>query len=40
VLSATGGDLRDDAAAVCIDWHGPGAARNAVAGASRRRATT
>jgi serine phosphatase RsbU (regulator of sigma subunit) len=40
VLSATGGDLRDDAAAVCIDWHGPGAARNAVAGASRRRATS
>lgn len=40
VLSATRGNLRDDATTVCIDWHGPGAPRDAIAGASRRRATT
>ncbi|HVE93835.1 MAG TPA: PP2C family protein-serine/threonine phosphatase, partial [Acidimicrobiales bacterium] len=32
VLSATGGNLRDDAAVVCIDWHGPGASRDATGG--------
>ena len=40
VLSATGGKLRDDATVLCIDWHGPGGARDAVAGASRSRTTT
>ncbi|HVE93832.1 MAG TPA: PP2C family protein-serine/threonine phosphatase [Acidimicrobiales bacterium] len=39
VLSATEGNLRDDAAVLCIDWHGPGVTRNAVGGASRSRAT-
>lgn len=39
VLSATGGDLRDDATALCIDWHGPGVTRDASTGASRSRAT-
>lgn len=39
VLSATGGNLRDDATVLCIDWHGPRAARDAIAGASRGRAT-
>lgn len=40
VLVATGGNLRDDATVLCIDWHGPGAERDAVAGADRTRATT
>lgn len=40
VLSATAGNLRDDATVLCIDWHGPGATRDTVAGASRSRATT
>lgn len=39
VLQATGGNLRDDAAVLCIDWYGPDVDRNADAGASRRRAT-
>ena len=30
VLRATGGDLRDDATIVCIDWHG-GPVRDRVA---------
>jgi hypothetical protein len=30
VLRATGGDLRDDATIVCIDWHG-GPVRGRVA---------
>lgn len=40
VLSATAGNLRDDATVLCIDWHGPHARRDATAGASRNRATT
>lgn len=40
VLSVTGGDLRDDATVLCIDWYGTGGHRSAVGGASRARATT
>ena len=39
VLVATGGNLRDDATVMCIDWHGADATRDATAGASRSRAT-
>ena len=39
VLRATGGKLRDDATAVCIDWYGPSGERHATGGASRTRAT-
>lgn len=39
VLRATGGKLRDDATALCIDWYGPSDARHATGGASRARAT-
>lgn len=39
VLTATGGRLQDDATAVCIDWYGPDAVRDAFGGASRTRAT-
>src|SRR5579871_3442654 len=39
VLRVTGGKLRDDATAVCIDWFGPRGSRDATAGASRARAT-
>ena len=39
VLDATGGKLRDDATAVCIDWYGPAGIRHATGGASRARAT-
>ena len=40
VLAATGGQLRDDATVLCIDWYGPGAVRQAAGGASRDRATS
>jgi serine phosphatase RsbU (regulator of sigma subunit) len=39
VLKATGGKLRDDATALCIDWYGPTGVRHATGGASRARAT-
>jgi serine phosphatase RsbU (regulator of sigma subunit) len=39
LLAATGGNLRDDATALCIDWYGPHGVRNATAGASLDRAT-
>jgi serine phosphatase RsbU (regulator of sigma subunit) len=39
VLAATGGKLRDDATAVCIDWFGPEGGRDASGGSSRGRAT-
>jgi serine phosphatase RsbU (regulator of sigma subunit) len=39
VLDATGGNLRDDATALCLDWYGPAGTRSAVGGASRARAT-
>ena len=39
LLATTGGDLRDDATALCIDWYGPRGVRNATAGASLDRAT-
>ncbi len=32
VLKATGGNLRDDATVVCIDWYGPGGTRDATGG--------
>ena len=40
VLQATGGNLRDDATVMCIDWYGSAGERNATGGASRDRATT
>lgn len=36
---ATGGDLRDDATVLCLDWYGPAGQRRATSGASRERAT-
>jgi serine phosphatase RsbU (regulator of sigma subunit) len=39
VLAATGGNLRDDATVVCLDWLGPDEVRGATSGASRSRAT-
>lgn len=39
LLAATGGDLRDDATALCIDGYGPRGVRNATGGASLDRAT-
>ena len=39
VLRETGGELRDDATVLCLDWYGPEGRRHAVAGASRSRAT-
>ncbi len=39
VLDVTGGQLRDDATALCLDWYGPGGSRQAIGGASRARAT-
>lgn len=39
VLHATGGELRDDATVLCIDWYGPQGRRDETAGASRARAT-
>jgi serine phosphatase RsbU (regulator of sigma subunit) len=39
VLAATGGRLRDDATALCIDWYGSAGKRDATGGASQSRAT-
>jgi hypothetical protein len=40
VLQASGGELRDDATALCLDWHGgPPRDREATSGANRRNAT-
>ncbi len=39
VLEATGGRLRDDATAVCIDWLGASGSRDATGGSSRTRTT-
>jgi serine phosphatase RsbU (regulator of sigma subunit) len=39
VLEATGGKLRDDATAVCVDWVGPLGRRDATRGSSRDRNT-
>ena len=39
VLRETGGELRDDATVLCLDWYGSEGRRHAVAGASRTRAT-
>lgn len=39
VIEAAGGALTDDAAALCLDWYGPGGRREATSGASRARAT-
>jgi hypothetical protein len=36
VLEATGGDLEDDATALCLDWHGgPERERTSAGGADR-----
>jgi hypothetical protein len=36
VLQASGGELRDDATALCLDWHGgPPRDRDATSGANR-----
>ena len=40
LLTKTGGNLRDDAAILCIDWYGPYGFRNATGGASVDRATS
>jgi serine phosphatase RsbU (regulator of sigma subunit) len=40
VLEASGGELRDDATVVCLDWFGADTPRGATGGASRGRATT
>lgn len=39
VLATTGGELRDDATCVCLDWYGATSERAAVGGASQARAT-
>ena len=39
VVTVTGGNLTDDATAVCIDWYGPSGRRDATGGASHARAT-
>ena len=39
ILDATGGDLRDDATVVCLDWYGLTGTRDATGGASRVRTT-
>jgi serine phosphatase RsbU (regulator of sigma subunit) len=39
IREVTGGKLRDDATAVCLDWYGPTGRRDAASGASRTRAT-
>jgi serine phosphatase RsbU (regulator of sigma subunit) len=39
VRELTGGKLRDDATALCVDWYGPAGRRDATGGASRARAT-
>ena len=40
VLEVTGGNLRDDATALCLDWYGPTGTSNAIGGASQARATS
>jgi serine phosphatase RsbU (regulator of sigma subunit) len=39
VLDAVGGQLRDDATTLCLDWYGPAGRRDATGGASTSRAT-
>jgi serine phosphatase RsbU (regulator of sigma subunit) len=39
VREVTGGKLKDDATALCLDWYGPAGTRAATGGASRARAT-
>jgi serine phosphatase RsbU (regulator of sigma subunit) len=39
VREATGGELRDDATALCLDWYGAGGVRASTGGASPSRAT-
>lgn len=39
ILAATGGDLRDDATVLCLDWYGPSGSRKATGGSSRARTT-
>ena len=39
LLAKTGGELRDDAAVLCIDWYGRRGVRDATGGASLDRAT-
>lgn len=39
VREVTGGELRDDATVLCLDWYGPAGNRDATGGASRARAT-
>ncbi|HVL89637.1 MAG TPA: PP2C family protein-serine/threonine phosphatase [Actinomycetota bacterium] len=40
LLAATGGDLRDDATVLCIDWYGSRGVREATGGASLDRASS
>jgi serine phosphatase RsbU (regulator of sigma subunit) len=39
VARATGGDMRDDATALCLDWYGGESVRHADSGADRSRAS-
>jgi serine phosphatase RsbU (regulator of sigma subunit) len=39
VLEATGGQLRDDATVLCLDWYGHAGLRDATGGASSARVT-
>ena len=39
IRDITGGRLRDDATALCLDWYGPDGQRDSTGGASRARAT-
>jgi serine phosphatase RsbU (regulator of sigma subunit) len=39
IRELTGGELQDDATALCLDWYGPAGRRDATGGASRSRAT-
>jgi serine phosphatase RsbU (regulator of sigma subunit) len=39
VLDVAGGQLRDDATTLCIDWYGPAGRRESTGGASSARAT-
>lgn len=39
LIDLTGGDLQDDATALCLDWYGAAGLRSAMGGASQARAT-
>lgn len=39
LIEVTGGNLLDDATALCLDWYGPVGTRSATGGASQARTT-